>query len=265
MSRLPNIMLGAFAAKVAIITGSATGIGRACASTLAKEGAGVVIDYIDGQQEQAQGFVAQIERDGGRAIAVKADVSDASDVASLIEAAVNTYGRLDILVNNAGIEQEMPFVETSDETWHRILGVNLTGPFLCSKAAARQMIAQGQGGRIINISSVHEDVPMPTNVPYCASKGGLRMLMRTIAVELAPHNITVNNIAPGAIATPINSATEANPEKMKKLLAEIPLDRMGEPDEVAGLCLYLASDAARYVTGSTYVIDGGMMRHSKSL
>lgn len=232
---------------------------------MAKEGASVVIDYIDTQRADAEKLVSQIEDAGGRATAVKADVSKANDVKKLVEEAVKTYAGLDVIVNNAGIEKEAPFIDTSEELWERIIGVNLTGPFLCSQIAARQMIAQGRGGRIINISSVHEDVPMPTNVPYCASKGGLRMLMRTIAVELAPHHITVNNIAPGAIDTPINAKTEEDPEKMRKLLAEIPLDRMGQPGEVAELCTYLASDAASYVTGSTYVIDGGMMRHAKSL
>lgn len=251
--------------KVAVVTGSATGIGRACALRMAGEGAAVIVDYVDTQSDQAEELVSEIEKDGGRARAVRADVSKPRDVQHLVDEAVKAFERVDIMVNNAGIEKEAAFVDTSLESWENIIGVNLTGPFLCSQTAAKQMIAQGQGGRIINISSVHEDVPMPTNVPYCASKGGLRMLMRTIAVELAPHNITVNNIAPGAIDTPINAATEENPKKMDALLAEIPLDRMGRPDEVAELCTFLASDAASYVTGSTYVIDGGMMRHSKSL
>lgn len=251
--------------KVAIVTGSATGIGRACASLMAAEGAAVVVDYVGTQSAQAEELVAQIKAKGGRARAVRADVSKAEDVQALVDEAVKSFDHVDIMVNNAGIEEEKPFVETSLESWESIIGVNLTGPFLCSKAAAKQMIAQGHGGRIINISSVHEDIPMPTNVPYCASKGGLRMLMRTVAVELAPHRITVNNVAPGAIDTPINAETEKNPKKMDALLSEIPLDRMGQPNEVAELCAYLASDAASYVTGSTYVIDGGLMRHSKSL
>jgi len=149
--------------------------------------------------------------------------------------------------------------------WNKIIAVDLTGPWLGSQIAARQMVKQGDGGRIINISSVHEDMPMPTNAPYCAAKGGLRMLMRTIAVELAPHKITVNNIGPGAIDTPLDKPTKEDPAKMKKLLAEIPLDRMGQPEEVAELAIYLASDAAAYVTGSTYFIDGGMLRQAGSL
>ena len=159
----------------------------------------------------------------------------------------------------------MPFLDTPLEDWNKIIAVNLTGPWLCTQAAAKQMAAQKKGGRIINISSVHEDMTMPTNAPYCASKGGLRMLMRTLCVELAPHGITVNNIGPGAIDTPLDTSTKDNPEKYQKLLAEIPLSRMGKPEEVAGLALFLASAAAAYITGSTYFIDGGMLRQSGSL
>lgn len=172
---------------------------------------------------------------------------------------------MDVFVNNAGIEQEEPFLEIPEDVWDRVIAVDLKGPWLCSQAAAKQMVAQGSGGRIINISSVHEDMTMPTNAPYCAAKGGLRMLMRTIAVELAPHKITVNNVAPGAIDTPLDKPTENDPSKMKKLLSEIPLGRIGQPEEVAGLVLFLASDEAAYITGSTYAIDGGMLRQAGSL
>jgi glucose 1-dehydrogenase len=168
-------------------------------------------------------------------------------------------------VNNAGIEKKISFLEYPLDEWQKIMAVNLTGPFLCSQAAARQMIQQGKGGRIINISSVHEDLPMPTNAPYCASKGGLRMLMRTIAVELAPHQITVNNIGPGAIYTPIDRDVESDPKLNEQILAEIPLGRWGKPEEVAQLAVYLASDAAAYVTGSTHFIDGGMLRNAGHL
>ena len=143
--------------------------------------------------------------------------------------------------------------------------VNLQGPFLCAQAAARRMVQQGGGGRIINISSVHEDLPMPTNAPYCATKGALRMLTRTIAVELAPHKITVNNIGPGAIFTPIDADVEANPQMEAALMAEIPLGRWGKPEEVAGLAVFLASDDAAYITGATYFIDGGMLRQAGGL
>jgi len=251
--------------KVAVITGSATGIGLATAQAMAREGAAVVIDYIAGEQGEADKRVRQIEQSGGKAIAVQADVSKQEDVQNLVDRAVQTFGRLDIMVNNAGVEQEKPFLEMPLEVWNWVIAVDLTGPWLGSQIAARQMVKQGDGGRIINISSVHEDMPMPTNAPYCAAKGGLRMLMRTIAVELAPHKITVNNIGPGAIDTPLDKPTKEDPAKMKKLLAEIPLDRMGQPEEVAELAIYLASDAAAYVTGSTYFIDGGMLRQAGSL
>jgi len=250
--------------KVAIVTGSATGIGRAIAAEMVREGARVVIDYV-GASDKADELARALELVGGSATAVAADVSDPEQVDMLIQHAVTTFGRLDIFVNNAGIEHEYPFLETPKTQWDKVIAVNLTGPFLCSQRAAKQMVAQGGNGRIINMSSVHEDIPMPMNSPYCAAKGGLRMLMRTIAVELAPHGITVNNIAPGAIDTPMDAPLKANPEKMQSLLAEIPLHRMGTAQEVAELCVFLASDSAAYITGSTYVIDGGMMRKSGSL
>ncbi len=250
--------------KVAIVTGSATGIGRAIAICLAREGAAVTIDYI-GTPDTPRQVVGQIEQDGGKALAVEADVADLAQVTHLVAQTVQTFGRLDIMVNNAGIEEKHPFLEMPLALWQKIITVNLTGPWLCSQIAAQQMVTQGGGGRIINISSVHEDMPMPTNAPYCAAKGGLRMLMRTIAVELAPHQITVNNIGPGAIDTPMDAPLKAHPDQMTTLLSEIPLGRMGQPEEVAELALYLASDAAAYVTGSTYFIDGGMLRQSGSL
>jgi glucose 1-dehydrogenase len=250
--------------KVAIVTGAATGIGRETAFHLARDGAAVAVDYLD-KSDQADEVVAQIEKSGGRALAIQADVSHPDDVQRLVAQTVQKFGRLDILVNNAGIEKEMDFWEVPTDLWQRILAVNLSGPFFCAQAAAKQMISQGSGGRIINISSVHEDMPMPTNAPYCATKGGLRMLMRTIAVELAPHKITVNNIGPGAIDTPLDKPTKDDPKKMKTLLGEIPLGRMGQPEEVAQLAVFLASDAAAYITGSTYFIDGGMLRQAGSL
>ena len=250
--------------KVAIVTGSATGIGRAIATQLAHDGASVAIDYV-GSSARADDLVHALETVGARAVAIAADVSDEAQVDMLVSETVGRFGRLDILVNNAGIEHEYPFLETPTAEWNKVIAINLTGPFLCSRRAAKQMVAQGGGGRIINISSVHEDLPMPTNSPYCAAKGGVRMLMRTIALELAPHGITVNNIAPGAIDTPMDAPLKKDPGKMHALLAEIPLRRMGKPHEVAELCAYLASDAAAYSTGSTFFIDGGLMRHAGSL
>ncbi len=250
--------------KVAIITGAATGIGQALATAFAGEGAAVAVDYV-GPSGASDQTLKQIKAAGGRGIAVAADVSNPSQVAALIDETVRAFGRLDVLVNNAGIEFKHPFLEFPLEQFQKIVAVNLQGPFLCAQAAARQMVQQGAGGRIINISSVHEDLPMPTNAPYCATKGALRMLMRTLAVELAPHKITVNNIGPGAIYTPIDADVEANPAMEAALMAEIPLGRWGHPREVANLAVFLASDEAGYITGSTYFIDGGMLRQSGSL
>lgn len=250
--------------KVSIVTGAATGIGQAIATAFAVEGAAIVVDYV-GKEGAADQTLQHIKGAGGRAVAMACDVSDSTQVSSLIERAVREFGRLDILVNNAGIEFKHPFLEFPIELWNKVIAVDLTGPWLCAQAAARQMVKQRGGGRIINISSIHEDLPMPTNAPYCAAKGGLRMLMRTIAVELAPHKITVNNIGPGAIYTPIDADIQSKPEEERQLMAEIPLGRWGKPEEVAELAVYLASDAAAYVTGSTFFIDGGMLRQAGSM
>lgn len=250
--------------RVAIVTGSATGIGQAIALAFVREGASVVVDYV-GKPGTADDTLHKIEAAQGRGVAIEADVSDATQVQNLIDQTVSNFGRLDIIVNNAGIEFKRPFLEFPLDLWQKTIAVDLTGPWLCAQAAARQMVKQGQGGRIINISSVHEDLPMPTNAAYCCAKGGLRMMMRTIAVELAPHKITVNNIGPGAIFTPIDKDVEANPELEQQLMNGIPLRRWGKPEEVAELAVYLASDAAGYVTGSTHFIDGGMLRNAGSL
>ncbi|WP_273841657.1 SDR family oxidoreductase [Rubrobacter calidifluminis] len=250
--------------KVAIVTGSSLGIGKAIAKAFGREGAKVTVDYRSHPNE-AKEAVEEIEKSGGRAIAVQADVSKPEDIKKLVGKTVEEFGRLDIMVNNAGIEEKKPFLETPLETWEKVIAVNLTGVWLCCQEAAKQMVSQGGGGRIINVSSIHEEITMPTNAPYCAAKGGLKMLMRTIAVELAPYGITVNNIGPGAIETPINQNLKENPDQMKQLLEEIPLGRIGQPEDVASVAVFLASDAASYVTGSTYFVDGGMMRQSGSL
>lgn len=252
------------AGKVAIVTGSATGIGQAIALAYAKAGASVVVDFVGGPSTPDD-TLAKIAAAGGTALGIEADVSQPADVTRLVAGAVARFGRLDVLVNDAGIEKKFAFLDYPLDEWQKILAVNLTGPFLCSQAAAKQMIKQGQGGRIVNISSIHEDLPLVLNAPYSASKGGLRMLMRTIAVELAPYKIGVNNIGPGAIRTPIDKAEEGNAADEAALMAEIPLRRWGTPDEVAQLAVYLASDAAAYVTGSTFFIDGGMLRNAGSL
>lgn len=250
--------------KVAVVTGAGTGIGKAIAVAFAQTGAAVVVDYV-GNASIVEDAISKINAIGGKVLGVDADISLPEDVNALVRKTVAGFGKLDIFVNNAGIEKKIAFVDYPLEEWQKIMAVNLTGPFLCSQAAAKQMILQGAGGRIINISSVHEDLPMPTNAPYCATKGGLRMLMRTIAVELAPHQITVNNIGPGAIYTPIDKEVETDAKLNDQILAEIPLGRWGKPEEVAQLAVYLASDDAAYITGSTHFIDGGMLRNSGSL
>ena len=250
--------------KVAVVTGAGTGIGQGIALAMANAGASIVVDYV-GKAEIAQGTIDQVTKEGGKAIGVDADISNPDDVTMLIQKTVEAFGKLDIFVNNAGIEKKFSFVDYPLDEWQKIIAVNLTGPFLCSQAAAKQMIAQGNGGRIINISSVHEDLPLLTNAPYCASKGGLRMLMRTIAVELAPHKITVNNIGPGAVYTPIDKDVEQNKAMNDAILAEIPLGRWGKPEEIGDFAVFLASDKASYITGSTHFIDGGMLRHAGSL
>jgi glucose 1-dehydrogenase len=250
--------------KVAIITGSASGIGAACAKAMAREGACVTIDYV-GPPDGANQVVAEIQKGGGKAIAVQADISKPDQMQNMIDRTVQAFGRLDIMHNNAGWEKKIPFLEMPFEIFQRAIDINLAGTWLGCQLAARQMVKQGDGGRIINTSSVHEDVAMPTNAPYCAAKGGIRMLMRTIAVELAPHKITVNNIAPGAIFTPIDADVEADPKLNEQILSEIPLHRWGQPEEIADLAVFLASDASGYITGATYVIDGGMMRQAGSL
>ncbi len=250
--------------KVAIVTGADSGIGRGIAIEFAKEGATVVVNYAHAK-DKAEEVRQIIEQSKGQALVIQADVSQYQQATGLIQQAVEHFNRLDIMVNNAGMEIHSAFVDVTEEQFDRVLGVDLKGPFFCAQAAAREMIKRKMPGRIINISSVHEDLAMPQNAPYCCAKGGVRMLMRTIAVELAPYNITVNNIAPGAIHTPIDADVEADPEKMAALLKEIPLHRMGQPEEVGKLALYLASDAAAYVTGSTYVIDGGLMINTGAL
>lgn len=257
-------MSARLAGKVAIVTGGDTGIGKAICISLAREGASIVIDY-HGDAAPAEALVAQIAAAGGTACAVGADVSKPQEVQQLVDAAVDRYGGIDVMVNNAGTEEEHPFLEMPLDVYERIIEVDLTGVWLCTQAAARRMADQKRGGRIINISSIHEEVAMPKNAPYCAAKAGVRMLARTLSVELAQYGITVNNICPGAIDTPMDKNVKEDPKKHEKLLSEIPLRRMGKPEEVAAMCVYLASDEASYVTGASLFIDGGMSKNSGSL
>jgi glucose 1-dehydrogenase len=246
--------------KVAIVTGSSSGIGQAIAVRLASEGAAIVVDFR-GHEEGADTTRATIEKAGGRAIVVQADVSRLSDTQNLVDQAWQQLGGCDILVNNAGVEKAAPFWDVTEADYHAVLNVNLKGAFFLTQAFVRRLRDAKQPGRVINISSVHEDMVFPHFTSYCASKGGMRMVMRNLAVELGPLGITVNNIAPGAISTPINASLLADKPKLDALLANIPLGRLGTPQDVAALAAFLASDDASYITGSTYVIDGGLMRN----
>lgn len=244
--------------KVALVTGASSGIGAAVAARFAAEGAHVAVNYRPGSDRDRDAAEAAAASFGTKSIAVEADVSKREMVEAMVARVVEEFGRIDVAVNNAGIEIQRGFLETTDEEWNRVLGVNLYGSFAVSQAAAREMAKQGGGGRLIYMSSVHEDIPFPGYTSYCASKGAIRMMMRNLCIELAPHGITVNNIAPGAIATPINQAVLDNPEAFRNALTEIPLGRFGKPEEVASVAVFLASDEAAYVTGSTYYVDGGL-------
>ena len=244
---------------VAVITGSSSGIGQGIAERFAREGARVVVDYVGGE-DRAQQTLDAIKKEGGQAVLCQADVTKLEDLHKLIETAYSSFGSCDILVNNAGMEKKADFWEVTEADYDKVLAVNLKGPFFLTQYFVQKLLAAGKPGRVINISSVHEDMVFPGFASYCASKGGLRMLARDLAVELGPKNITVNNIAPGAIATPITPDLLENKAELSALLKNIPLGRMGTTDDVAGLAVFLASDEAAYVTGSTYVIDGGLMR-----
>jgi glucose 1-dehydrogenase len=253
-------MSGRLAGKVAIVTGSSSGIGQSIAIRFASEGASVVVDYR-GHPEAANETKSKAEAAGGRAITVQADVSILADTQNLVDQAYHQLGRCDILVNNAGIEKSAPFWDVTEADYDAVLNVNLKGAFFLTQTFVRRLRDIKQPGRIINISSVHEDMVFPNFSTYCVSKGGMRMLMRDLSVELGPLGITVNNIAPGAISTPINKNLLDNKAQLDALLKNIPLGRMGTPEDVAGLAFFLASDDGAYATGSTYVIDGGLTRN----
>jgi glucose 1-dehydrogenase len=253
-------MSGRLAGKVAIITGSSSGIGQSIALRFASEGASVVVNYR-GNPDGANATKANIESKGGKAITIQADVSRLNDVQNLIDQTYQQLGRCDILVNNAGIEKSADFWDITEQDYDAVLNVNLKGAFFLTQAFVRRLRDAKQPGRIINISSVHEDMAFPHFSTYCASKGAMRMLMRNLSVELGPLGITVNNIAPGAIATPINASLLEDKPKLDALLQNIPLGRLGTSEEIANLATFMASDEAAYITGSTYVIDGGLMRN----
>lgn len=250
--------------KVAIVTGGNSGIGQAIVLALAGAGANVVIDYVC-NPEATEALEKQVAALGDKAIGVEADVSKVADLERLVKAAVDAFGRVDVMVNNAGIETRTSVLDTTEDLYGKVLDINLKSAFFGTQLAAKQMIAQGGGGRIINITSVHEDWPMPGNTAYCLSKGGMRMLTRTAGVELAPHGVTVVGVGPGAVDTPINKATVADPVKLKTLDAAIPIGRLAEPKEIAEVVAFLASDAASYITATTVFVDGGIMQSSPGL
>lgn len=248
--------------RVALVTGGDSGIGRAISLAFAAAGARVVVNY-NSSQDKADEVVQQIEQAGGQALAVQCDVSDEDDVERLFQASDRAFGGLDILVANSGIQKDAPFADMSLKDWKAVLDVNLTGQFLCARAAVRRFRQQGNRGRmrangvILCMSSVHETIPWAGHVNYAASKGGIGMLMRSLAQEVAKERIRVNGIAPGAIRTPINAeATEG--DAGDKLLELIPYGRIGEAADVANLALFMASDLADYLTGATVYVDGGM-------
>ena len=250
--------------KVAIVTGGNSGIGQATVLELAQHGASIVIDYV-AHPEATSAIEQQIAKLGSQSIGVAADVSKLADLQKLIDAAVSRFGRVDIMVNNAGIETRTSVLDTTEAQYEAVMSVNLKSAFFATQIAARQMIKQGGGGRIINITSVHEDWPMPGNTAYCLAKGGMRMLTRTAGLELAKHNILVVGVGPGAVDTPINLSTMNDPAKLAALNAAIPLGRMARPSEIASVVAFLAGDGASYLTATTIFADGGIMQGSVGL
>jgi glucose 1-dehydrogenase len=250
--------------KVAIVTGGNSGIGQAIVLELARLGANVVIDYVC-HPEATEALEQEVARLGDRWIGVEADASKLADLQILVDKAVSAFGRLDIMVNNAGIETRTSILDTTEDQYDRVMAINLKSAFFGAQIAARQMIKQGGGGRIINISSVHEDWPMPGNTAYCLSKGGMRMLTRTAGVELARHNILVVGVGPGAVATPINVGTMHDAAKLAQLNNAIPLGRMARPEEIASVVGFLAGDGASDLAATTIFADGGIMHSSVGL
>ncbi|KOP24210.1 sugar dehydrogenase [Hapalosiphon sp. MRB220] len=254
--------------KVALVTGSSQGIGQAIVLRLAQEGADVVINYRS-HPEGAEETLAKVQAIGGKCYmaqcpdsqgyTIKADLGSVSEVRQLIADSIDHFGRLDILVNNAGIEKHAPFWEVTEANYDAVMNVNLKGVFFATQAFVQHLMTTKRPGKIINISSVHEELPFPNFTAYCASKGGMKMLARNLAVELGALGITINNVAPGAIETPINTKLLNDPEKLGALLNNIPLNRLGQPQDVASLVAFLASSDADYITGSTFFVDGGLL------
>jgi len=244
--------------KIALVTGSSQGIGQGVAVRLAQEGAKIIVNYHS-HPEGADDTLKQIHDAGSDGIAIQADLGQTAEIDSLIQQSVAKYGQIDILVNNAGLEKRAPFWEVTESDYDLVLHVNLKGVFFTTQAFVKHLMERKAPGRIINMSSVHEELPFPHFASYCASKGGLKMLCRNLAIELAPYNITVNNVAPGAIETPINTKLLNDKDKLDALLSNIPLHRLGKPADVSGAVAFLASPDADYITGTTLVVDGGLL------
>jgi glucose 1-dehydrogenase len=244
--------------KTALVTGGDQGIGHGIAIRLAQEGANVAIGFRS-NQKGADDTVAEMQGLGVKAAAIQGDVGKVEDGRNLVTQAVAKLGKLDILVNNAGLERRADFWDVTEQDFDTVLNVNLKGVFFITQQFVRHLKDAKSGGKVINISSVHEELPFPHFASYCASKGALKMLTRNLSIELAPLGITINNIAPGAIETPINKALLNDPQKLSELLENIPLKRLGKPEDVAGLASFLASSDADYVTGTTFFVDGGLL------
>ena len=248
----------------ALVTGANSGIGKACAISLGNDGANVVVNYVT-HPETAQAVVDEIKSNGGNAIALMADVSKEDQVQAMFKSMFESFGTIDILVNNAGLQKDSAFENMSLADWQLVIDVNLTGQFLCAREAVREFLRRGilpersvAAGKIICMSSVHEVIPWGGHVNYATSKGGVMLLMKSMAQELAPKKIRVNSIGPGAIQTPINRSAWETPEALNKLLTLIPYQRIGQPEDIGNLCAWLSSDEADYITGTTIFIDGGM-------
>jgi glucose 1-dehydrogenase len=244
--------------KNALVTGGDQGIGQAIALKLAEEGADVVVNYRH-NRDGAEGTRTRIREMGRNSAAIQADVADLGSARRLVDESIAALSSLDVLVNNAGIEINAPFLDVTEADYMRVVQVNMNAPFFLAQAFVRHLVERNLPGKIINISSVHEELPFPHFTPYCMAKGGLKMMMRNLAVELGALGITVNNIAPGAINTPINRSLMENPQQLKAVLENIPLHRMGQPADVSSVAAFLASAGADYITGATIVVDGGLL------